>query len=145
ISAGENKAPYAFVIPAGQRDQTQVDRLVNLLRRQAIEVHRSTAEIKIKDTTYAAGSYVVKLNQPYGPLAKTLLEKQNYPDPNLRTYDDSAWTMGLASNIDVKTVEEKTILEAPAELLRADVVTKGLVRGSAGPVLIVHHNGALNL
>ena len=40
VEAGRSKAPHAFVIPAGQRDQTQVDRVVNLLRRQAIEVHR---------------------------------------------------------------------------------------------------------
>ena len=100
IQAGQTKAPYAFVIPAGQRDQTQIDRVVNLLRRQAIEVHRLTASATIGKESFATGSYVVKLNQPYGRLAKTLLEKQTYPDPNLRTYDDSAWTMGLASNIE---------------------------------------------
>ena len=100
VKRGADKAPHAFVIPAGQRDQTQVDRVVNLLRRQAIEVHRATAEIKVKDGTFPAGSYLVKLNQPYGPLAKTLLEKQTYPDAALTTYDDSAWTMGLANNIE---------------------------------------------
>ena len=36
---------------------------------------------------------MVKLNQPYGRLAKILLEKQVFPDPNMRTYDDAAWTM----------------------------------------------------
>ncbi|MBI3987945.1 MAG: hypothetical protein HY343_13555 [Lentisphaerae bacterium] len=85
------------------------------------------------------------MNQPYGPLAKTHLEKQNYPDPNLRTYNDSAWTMGLASNIDVTTANDKTILDAPAEPLRADVATKGSIAGAAGPVIVVHHNGSLNL
>ena len=42
VAAGD-KPPHGFVIPAGQRDQTQVDRVVNLLRRQGIEVHRATA------------------------------------------------------------------------------------------------------
>src|SRR5262245_16166055 len=110
IEAGETKSPFAFVIPAGQQDQTQVDRVVNLLLRQAIEVRRATGEIKVKDSTFHAGSYVVKLNQPYGRLAKTMLEKQTYPDLNLRTYDDSAWTMGLANNIEVKTIDDKSIL-----------------------------------
>jgi hypothetical protein len=145
INTGETKAPYAFVIPAGQRDQTQADRVVNLLRRQAIEVHRLSAETKIKDNTFQPGSYIVKLNQPYGPLAKTLLEKQNYPDPNLRTYDDSAWTMGLASNIEIKTVDDKAILDAPGELLRSDVKTKGAIDGATGSVIVVRHNGSLNL
>jgi hypothetical protein len=145
VETGKTKAPYAFVIPAGQRDQTQVDRVVNLLRRQAIEVARASTGFKIGETSYGAGSYVIKMNQPYGPLAKTLLEKQTYPDANLRTYDDSAWTMGMASNIEIKTVNDKTILEQPVELLQADAVTKGTVAGFTGPVIVVSHNGSLNL
>jgi Zinc carboxypeptidase len=144
VNKGTSKAPYAFVIAPGQGDQTKVDRMANLLRVQAIEVHRASAEIKVKEGTFAAGSYIVKLNQPYGPLAKTLLEKQVYPDPALTTYDDSAWTMGLANNVDVKTIEDKTILDAAGDLLTVDVVTKGTVTGT-GPVLIVKHNGALSL
>lgn len=144
IKRGADKPPYAFVIPAGQQDQTQVDRVANLLRRQAIEVQRATAEIKVKEGTFPAGSYVVKMNQPYGPLAKTLIEKQNYPDASLTTYDDSAWSMGMASNIDIKTIEDKTILDAATTMLTADVTTAGSVAAS-GPVTIIKHNGALNL
>jgi hypothetical protein len=144
VKRGSDKPPYGFVIPAGQKDQAQVDRVANLLRRQAVEVHRATAEIKVKEGTYPAGSYVVKLNQPYGPLAKTLIEKQNYPDASLTTYDDSAWSMGMASNVDIKTIEDKTILDVPATLLTADVVTAGSVSGT-GAVTVVKHNGALNL
>jgi hypothetical protein len=145
VENGRTKAPYAFVIPAGQRDQTQVDRVVNLIRRQAIEVSRASSKFKIGETEYGAGSYVIKMNQPYGPLAKTLLEKQNYPEGNLRTYDDSAWTMGLASNIEIKTINDKAILEEPVELLQADAVTKGSATGPAGRVIVVSHNGSLNL
>ena len=151
VKRGAEKPPYAFVIPAGQRDQTAVDRVANLLRRQAIEVHRATAEIKIKDGTFPAGSYIVRLNQPYGPLAKTLIEKQNYPDASLTTYDDSAWSMGMASNVDIKTIEDKTILDAPAALLKEDVTTLGLLNDPTGAIgaststYIVSHNGALSL
>ena len=151
IKRGTEKPPYAFVIPARQRDQTQVDRVANLLRRQAIEVHRATAEIKVKEGTFPAGSYVVKLNQPYGPLAKTLIEKQTYPDASLTTYDDSAWSMGMANNVDVKTIEDKTILDAPATLLKEDVTTLGLLLdpngaiGASNATYIVSHNGSLNL
>ena len=147
MKRGADKPPHAFVIPAGQRDQTQVDRVANLLRRQAIEVHRATAEIKVKEGTFPAGSYIVKLNQPYGPLAKTLLEKQTYPDPALTTYDDSAWTMGMANNIDVKTIEDKTILDAAGDAADAPTSsTAGCDRAAhRRAVTIVKHNGALNL
>jgi hypothetical protein len=144
VKRGQDKPPHAFVIPAGQRDQAQVDRVANLLRRQAIEVHRATSDTKLKDGAVPAGSYIVKLNQPYGPLAKTLLEKQTYPDPALTTYDDSAWTMGLASNIEVRTIEDAAIFDAPAALVSEDVVTRGMVRGSGG-FLAVKHNGGLGL
>jgi hypothetical protein len=144
VEAGSAKPPHAFVIPSGQRDQTALDRVVNLLRRQAIEVHRASGEIKVKEGTFPAGSYVVRLNQPYGRLAKTLLEKQTYPDPALVTYDDSAWSMGMANNIAIRTIEDRTILDAPASLLTADVVTSGAVSGT-GNTTIVRHNGALNL
>jgi hypothetical protein len=153
IEAGAAKPPHAFVIPveAGQRDRSQVDRVANLLRRQAIEVHRATSDVTVEEGTFPAGSYIVKLNQPYGRFAKTLLEKQTYPDPQLRTYDDSAWTMGLASNIDVKSIADKAILEAPAALLTEDVVTTGEVRAASGAAssaqahYVVEHTGALNL
>ena len=144
VKRGQEKPPHAFVIPAGQNDQTQVDRVANLIRRQAIEVHRASSEIKVKEGSFPAGSYIVKLNQPYGPLAKTLLEKQTYPDASLNTYDDSAWTMGLANNIEVKTIEDKSILDAPATLLGADVTTAGRIAGT-GPITVVKHNGSLNL
>ena len=144
VKKGADKPPHAFVIPGGQKDQTQVDRVVNLLRRQAIEVHRATGEVTVKEGTFPAGSFIVKLNQPYGPLAKTLIEKQTYPDPALTTYDDSAWSMAMANNIDIKTVEDKTILETAAQLLTADVTTPGTVTGSGG-FTVVRHNGSLNL
>ena len=144
VEAGKTKAPFAFVIPAGQRDMTRVTRLVNLLRVQAIEVGRASAEVKVKEGTFPAGSYIVKLNQPYGRLAKTLLEKQNYPDASLRTYDDSGWTMGLMNNAEVKTIDDKSILEAPAEILAADARVPGTVGGS-GTTTAVMHNGSIGM
>ena len=45
---------------------------------------------------------MIKRDQPYGRLAKILLEKQDFPDPALRTYDDTGWTMGLMLQVEVK-------------------------------------------
>ena len=104
---------------------TRVAFIVNVLRVQGIEVGRATAEIKLKDGTFPAGSFVVKRDQPYGRLAKILLEKQNYPDPALRTYDDSGWTMGLMAQTDVKEIADKAILDTAV-----DPVTQAKVPGS---------------
>jgi hypothetical protein len=148
VTKGGTQAPYAFVLPPDAHDQTRVDRVVNLLRVQGIEVRKASSELTVADGPFASGSYVIMLNQPYGPLAKTLLEKQVYPDQSLTTYDDSAWTIGLANNVEVKTINDKAVLDIATNLLTADVVSTSRVTageaGSAG-VYVVTHNGALNL
>ena len=111
IHSGETEAPYAFVIPSNQEDMTRVAFVTDILRMQGIEIGRATSEIKVKEGTYPAGSLVVKSNQPYGRLAKTLLGKQTDPDPELQTYDDSAWTMGLMTRTTITPIADKSILD----------------------------------
>jgi Zinc carboxypeptidase len=142
IDAGKKEPPHAFVLPAGQRDMTRVAFIINVLRLQGIEVGRSIAEIKLKDASFPPGSFVVKAGQPYWRLAKILLEKQNYPDPALRTYDDSGWTMGLMAHAEVKEVADKGILDVAVEPV-TQVKVPGSISG-AGPHVAVAHVGSNN-
>ena len=142
VEAGRTQAPHGFVIPAGQRDRTRVARLVNLLRVQGIEVGRAIAEVKLSDGTYPAGSFVVKRDQPYGRLAKILLEKQDFPDANLRTYDDTGWTMGLMLHAEVKATADKAVLTVPTEPV-GQVALQGTVQGERGAAaFVVPHHGS---
>ena len=143
IDAGKNDPPHGYVIPV-QRDVTRVATLVNLLRAQRIEVGQATAEIKTTDGAFPAGSYVIKRDQPYGRLAKNLLERQNYPDPNLRTYDDSGWTMGLATLVDVKEIKDKAILSVPTTPV-VQAAAKGKVSGNGSAGLAIAHFGSTNM
>ena len=79
VDSGSKDAPYGYVFPASQKDLTRVAFVVNVLRKQGIEVGEATGEFKLGAVTYPAGSLVLKRNQPYGRLAKILLEKQNFP------------------------------------------------------------------
>lgn len=144
INAGKTDAVAGFIIPAGQRDMTRVERLVNLLRMQGIEIGRANAEVKLKEGTFPAGSYVIKRDQPYGRLAKNLLEKQTYPDPVTRTYDDASWTMGMMSHADVKEIGDKAVLDLAVTPLTADVKLAGTVTGS-GSLFAVAHYGSNNM
>ena len=45
MKKGQDKPPHAFVIAAGQGDQSRLDHVANLLRVQAIEVHRANGEM----------------------------------------------------------------------------------------------------
>jgi len=131
IEEGKTSAPYAFIIPA-QQNMTGVEFIVNTLRVQGIEVGRLTAEAKLKEGTFAAGDFIVKRDQPYGRLAKILLEKQNFPDPSLRTYDDTGWTMGLMTHTPVIEITDKAALTAAAE--NVDKLSiKGEVKGGNAP------------
>jgi hypothetical protein len=143
IEAGKNDPPHGYVIPV-QRDMTRVAQLVNLLRVQRIEIGQASGEIKTSDGTFPAGSYVIKRDQPYGRLAKNLLEQQDYPDPNLRTYDDSGWTMGLASLVDVKEIKDKAILSVATTAVD-EAVAKGKVSGNGSAGLAVAHFGSNNM
>jgi len=143
IEQGKNQAPYGYVIPV-QRDMTKPAELVRILRLQGIEVGTANAEFKIGDATYAAGSYVIKGGQPYWRLAKNLLERQDYPDPQMTTYDDSGWTMGLAFNVDVKEIADKAVLDAPTTLVKSDAL-KGKVTGTGTAGLAVAHFGSNNM
>jgi len=143
IESGKTQPPHGFVIPV-QRDMTRVATLVNILRIQRIEIGQATSEIRVTDGKFPAGSYVIKRDQPYGRLAKNLLEKQSYPDPSLRTYDDSGWTMGLAMLVDVKEIADKAILTVPTTLVK-EAVLKGTVKGTGTAGLAVAHYGSTNM
>ena len=144
INAGKTEAPYGYVIPAGTKDMTRTATLVNILRAQRIEIGTANGEVKIGDQTYPAGSFIIKRDQPYGRLAKNLLERQSYPDPNLTTYDDSGWTMGLAMGVEVKEIREKAILDVAVTPVK-EATVKGKVTGGGNAGMAVAHYGSNNM
>ena len=105
--------PYAYVIPTEQKDPAATARLVNTLLIGANEVEQATADFKADGKTYKQGSYIVKLAQPYGAFAKTILEIQDYPNipeypggPLQRPYDVTAQTMPLLLGVKAVAVRE---------------------------------------
>ena len=143
VEEGRTKAPYGFVIPV-QRDMTKAAELIRILRIQGIEVGVAQGAIKLGDSTYPAGSYVIKRDQPYGRLAKNLLEKQIYPDSRLTTYDDSGWTMGLEMLVDVKEIADPAVLKVATSPVDV-VAVKGRVAGAGKAGLAVAHYGSNNM
>jgi len=94
--------PYAYVVPAGQADSASIARLINILRIGAVDVEEASAEFDADGKHYARGSYIIRLAQPYGAFAKTVLEIQHYPNipeypggPLQRPYDVTAQTLPL--------------------------------------------------
>jgi len=145
IETGRKETVAGYVIPAGQRDMTRVERLVNLLRMQGIEIGRATSAVTLEEGTFPSGSFIIKRDQPYSRLAKTLLEKQVYPDPNLRTYDDASWTMGLMSHTDVKEIADKKILDLACDPVRDKAIRLPGALSGGGSLFAVAHYGSNNM
>jgi len=145
ITAGTKDAPYGYVLPAGQEDMTRVAFVIHILRMQGIEVGRAKAPVKLSDGEYPAGSFIVKTNQPYGPLAKTMLDKQTDPDPELTTYDDSAWTMALMTHTDIKPTMDIAVQAVAVDAVD-QYVPEGALKGVAAAALYaVPDHGSPNM
>lgn len=107
------QTPYAFVIPRPQRDPGAADRLIETLRFGMVEVKQAGGEFTADGKRYPAGSFVIPMQQPYSSFAKTLLERQHYPDlrvypggPPRHPYDATAQTLPLLMGVDAETVEK---------------------------------------
>ncbi|MGH9328897.1 MAG: M14 family zinc carboxypeptidase, partial [Vicinamibacterales bacterium] len=107
------EAPYAFVISASQRDPFETRELLNILRTADVEIHKANGPFTAGGTQYAAGSWVIKLAQPYGAFAKTMLEKQVYPDlrlfpggPPKPPYDVTGHTLGMLMGVEVAQIDQ---------------------------------------
>ena len=145
LKAGTKEPPYGFILPADQEDLTRVAFVIHILRMQGIEVGRTKSPVKLSDGDYPAESFIVKTNQPYGPLVKTLLGKQTDPDPELKTYDDSAWTMGLMTNTTIKPTKDIAVQAVPVDPVD-DYTPKGQFKDvPAAAIYAIPDHGSPNL
>lgn len=121
-----DEPPFAFVIPERQRDPFATYELLEILETGAVEIHRAQTEFSATGSEYAEGTWVIRLDQPYGAFAKTMLEIQRYPDlrhypggPPIPPYDVTAHTLGYLMGVDVEPIDSPLTVE----LSRVETVT----------------------
>ena len=125
-------SPYAFVVPADQRDPGAAKILLETLQFGQVEIERAQRPFTSNGKQYAAGSFVIRMQQPYGSFAKTLLERQDYPDlrmypggPPRRPYDVTAHTLPLLMGVQVDAAGAP-FQAALARVSSFDLDTKGM-------------------
>ncbi|MFN0102898.1 MAG: M14 family zinc carboxypeptidase [Bryobacteraceae bacterium] len=111
--ASRRMEPYAFIVPAQQSDPGAAVQLLKTLAFGAVEIDVAKNGFSADGKSYNAGDYIIRLQQPFSGFAKTLLEKQDYPDlrqypggPPRRPYDVTAQTLPLLMGVRVETVKD---------------------------------------
>ena len=140
IAKATNEGPAAWVIPGDTARPVEAADLVNLLRLRGVEVHTSTKDFEVKDQKFPAGSYIVRMDQPYSRMADMLFDTQYYNVNDPRPYDDTGWTIGAMRNVKTVRVTDKAILGAPMIMLTSDAKVRGKLIGSATAAYIINHN-----
>src|SRR3954467_5775030 len=147
IAKGKSSAPYAFVVPRGQRRGAEAADLVNLFRQHGTEIHVASADATLKGATpkdapvvVHAGDWVVRMDQPYTQTARTLLAIQSFKPDLPSPYDDTGWTLGEIRHVKTLKIADPAVLAAPMTMLTADASVRGTIAGT-GDVLIVPHLG----
>jgi Zinc carboxypeptidase len=167
IDKPKNEGPAAYVLPGDEMRPGNQAELLRTLQAQGVEISRATAPFtvslkkksgsvsgsnprstpsptpasKTEDRTFPAGSYIVRMDQPYSRIADALLDYQYWApnDPQTDIYDDTAWTMGELANVEVVRVVDGKVLTAPMERVTGEVRSAGGIENT-GSVFLVNHN-----
>ncbi len=119
------EGPVAYVLPANPDELQRQLQLLSVLKLQHVEIQQltdavSTSIPSAKKGTPAtplalpAGSYIVRLDQPYSRVADALLDKQYWApdDPQKHPYDDTGWSYSELFNVKVARLADAAILQA---------------------------------
>jgi hypothetical protein len=91
--------------------------------------------------TYPAGTYIVRMDQPYSRIADMLLDYQYWSpkDPQKTPYDDTGWTLGELFGVKVGRVLDDKVLQIAMDVVSGPVAAPGGVTGGSS-VFAVNNN-----
>lgn len=148
VQRGLEGETRAYLIPADQHDPLTMQKMVNKLLGQGIEVQRTTEPMVHEGRAYDAGSFVVTMAQPKRGVIRWLLGQTYYPQNSytrrpdgspIRPYDMSADVLAEFMGVDVYPAG--SMPEAAMSLVAQELRPSGAVAaGSHG----YHLDGRLN-
>src|SRR5216110_822401 len=141
VAKATNEGPAAWIIPSDQSRIVEAADMMNLLRLMGVEVHTADKEITVKDQKFPAGSYVVRMDQPYSRMGDMLLDTQYYNINDPRPYDDTGWTLGPLHNVKTVRVKDAAILDAAMSLTNGPIKPQGKAEGRGMAGFVVNHTG----
>jgi hypothetical protein len=113
LTSRQARDPRGFILPSTQPDVATATKFVNALIKSGVKVLRATAPFVVNARSYAAGSFVVKTDQPFRPHVLDMFEPQDYPDdipypgaPPRRPYDNAGYTLAMQMGVEFDRVFE---------------------------------------
>ena len=105
-------------LAAGRRDAIRT--VSTIARPKAIS---GTIAPVLETRTFPAGSYIVRMDQPFSRVADALLDYQYWApdDPQRQPYDDTAWTFPELFNVKATRVRTSSVLDAAVEPVKGEV------------------------
>jgi hypothetical protein len=151
------EGPAAYVLPASEAESNRQLQLLEVMKKQHVEVHQlmeaTTATVppakrgdKPTQETFPAGSFIIRLDQPYSRVADALLDKQYWApdDPQKHPYDDTGWTFTELFNLKVVRLTDPAVLSAKMNLVDDPGSLAGHLNGT-GSVIAIANNGQSSL
>ena len=144
----EQEPPFAYVIPSVQADAPEGQLLARIMLENGMQIEESQTGFRANDRDYPAGSWVIRMDQPYSSLAKELFEVQHYPTalftdankPVTLPYDVTGWTLPLQMGVEVDAVTDPLTKDALADLKPVSTLDPPPSQVSgAGSVFIMSH------
>lgn len=120
--------------PAGEKDEAQ-----------GAKATPAESESKPKKPTttvehFPAGSYVIRMDQPYSRFADTLLDTQYYSPRDPRPYDDTGWTLGALADVKTVRVMDTSVLGVPMKKQEGEIAAAGGITGTGHSLYLVNNN-----
>lgn len=149
--------PAAYVLPANDAELNRQIQLLQVMKLQHVEISRLEEDAttllpaskrgdKPVSEKLAAGSFVIRLDQPYARVADALLDRQYWApdDPQKHPYDDTGWSFGALFNVKSVRVTDAAFLQAKMSAVDDPAVFAGRMTG-AGKTVVVTNNGQSSL
>ena len=136
VTKAADSGPAGYVFAADDPRASAQRKLLEILHRQKVEIQRLDAALTIQlpatkktapdedsptraddapsTRTFPAGSFVVRMDQPYSRIADVLLDRQYWSpdDPQKNPYDDTGWSLGDQFGVDFIRVTDAALLKA---------------------------------
>lgn len=94
------------------------------------------------EVSFPAGSFIVRMDQPYSRFADALLDTQ-FVLGKERVYDDTGWTLGYTKNVEFKRLVNQDVLKVPMHPW--DGALKPAAAAAKGAAMAIHNTADTDL